>query len=188
MANDFEQAAEVEELRRALIATQRQLLKHKARTEELTAATLEGAKQAMLALGPIPTVKAPQKPAGRVSRASEVALWHLTDWQGAKLTASYNSQVMRDRALRFCDKAAKITEIQRADHPVRDCVIMFGGDMVEGLFNFPGQAFEIDATLFQQYVTVSRLLVDVVLRAASIYNKVTVIAEWGNHGRIGSKR
>jgi hypothetical protein len=65
---------------------------------------------------------------------------------------------------------------------------MFGGDMVEGLFNFPGQAFEIDATLFEQYVNVSRLLVEVVRYALSNYEKVCVVPEWGNHGRIGSKR
>ena len=45
-----------------------------------------------------------------------------------------------------------------------------------------------DATLFEQYVTVSRLLVEVVRYALSHYEKVTVVAEWGNHGRIGSKR
>jgi hypothetical protein len=65
---------------------------------------------------------------------------------------------------------------------------MFGGDMVEGLFNFPSQAFEIDATLFEQYVNVSRLCVDVVRFALANYKKVKVVPEWGNHGRIGSKR
>jgi hypothetical protein len=65
---------------------------------------------------------------------------------------------------------------------------MFGGDMVEGLFNFPTQAFEIDATLFEQYVTVSKLLVEVVQYALANYEKVHVVSEWGNHGRIGSKR
>jgi hypothetical protein len=60
--------------------------------------------------------------------------------------------------------------------------------MIEGLFNFPTQPFEIDATLFEQFVTVSNLLVEVTVRAAGIYEKVTVVAEWGNHGRLGSKR
>ena len=76
----------------------------------------------------------------------------------------------------------------RADHPVNDCVIMFGGDMIEGLFNFPSQPHEIDQTLFGQYVTVARLCVDVVRTALANYSKVKVVAEWGNHGRIGSKR
>jgi intein-encoded DNA endonuclease-like protein len=75
-----------------------------------------------------------------------------------------------------------------ADHPVKEVTIAFGGDMVEGLFNFPSQAFEIDSTLFEQYVNVSRLIVDVVRFALANYEKVTVVPEWGNHGRIGSKR
>jgi len=112
----------------------------------------------------------------------------MTDWQGAKRTTSYDSQVMNRRVLQFAERAVRITEIQRADHPVKECVILFGGDMVEGLFNFPTQAFEIDATLFEQYVTVSRLCVDVVRYALAHYERVTVVPEWGNHGRIGSKR
>jgi hypothetical protein len=112
----------------------------------------------------------------------------MTDWQGAKVTTSYNSEVMKERVLRFVDKARRITEIQRSDHPVKDCTIMFGGDMVEGIFNFAQQVFEIDATIFEQYVTVALLLVEVVQSALEIYESVTVVAEWGNHGRIGSKR
>jgi hypothetical protein len=118
----------------------------------------------------------------------EVALWDLGDWQGSKITPTYNSEVMRERVLRYCDKAESITAIQRADHPVKDAVIIFGGDMVEGLFNYPSQPYEIDSTLFEQYVTVSRLIVDVVRRALSMYERVQIVPEWGNHGRIGSKR
>lgn len=60
--------------------------------------------------------------------------------------------------------------------------------MIEGLFNFPTQPYEIDATLFGQYVTVSRLLTEVVQFALSEFSSVKVIGEWGNHGRLGSKR
>ena len=185
LSDEVRDVAEVDELRKALINTQRQLAKAKARNDELAAVTHQAAKEAMLALGPVPKVLVPKASS---KKKSEVALWHLSDWQGAKLTASYNSEVMRARVLKFAQKAAGITEIQRADHAVNECVIMFGGDMVEGLFNFPTQAHEIDSTLFTQYVTVSRLLVDVVRQALAIYPKVKVIAEWGNHGRIGSKR
>jgi hypothetical protein len=90
--------------------------------------------------------------------------------------------------MEFASKAVKITDIQRADHPVKNCVIMFGGDMIEGLFNFPTQSWEVDSSLFGQYINVSRLCVDVVRYALSHYERVEVVAEWGNHGRIGSKR
>ena len=95
---------------------------------------------------------------------------------------------MHKRVHRFVDKATKITDIQRKAHPVDEVVILFGGDMIEGLFNFPTQPFEIDATLFEQFVTVANLIVEVVHRALAVYPSVTVIGEWGNHGRLGSRR
>ena len=180
------ESEDVAELRRALMRVQKQLLQAKQRTDELVEVTHQAAHDATLSMGPITPVPVPEL--SKSKKKPEVALWHMTDWQGAKKTTSYNSDVMRTRVLSFAEKAVRITDIMRADHPVNDCVIMFGGDMVEGLFNFPSQAFEIDSTLFEQYVNVSRLCVDVVRFALSNYNKVTVVPEWGNHGRIGSKR
>jgi hypothetical protein len=177
---------DVKELRSALIRVQKQLRQSKERTQDLVETSHQAAYDAMLTMGKIQPVAIPV--ADKRKAKGEVALWHMTDWQGAKRTTSYNSEIMRKRVLEFCDKAVRITEIQRADHPVKEVTICFGGDMVEGLFNFPTQAFEVDATLFEQYVNVSRLCVDVVRYALANYEKVTVIAEWGNHGRIGSKR
>jgi hypothetical protein len=180
-------AAEVEvgELRSALQRAHRELARAKARDSHLSALIVQSCQDAVLA-HPLARVPAPAR--DKRSKGAEVALWHLTDWQGAKVTPSYNSAVMVERVHRFVDKATRITEIQRADHPVKGCTIALGGDMIEGLFNFPTQPFEIDATLFEQYVTVANLLVEVVRRALSVYETVTVVPEWGNHGRLGSKR
>lgn len=172
-------------LREANIRLQRQLREAKSRNERLVDAVYDGVRDALVALGPVAPVPTPAKDKRKPS--AEVALWHLTDWQLAKVTPSYNSDVARQRALRFCEKARKITENQRADHPVRECVIAFGGDMLEGLWNFPQQPYEIDSTLFAQFVAVARLEVDVIRLALSVYEKVTVVAEWGNHGRLGNK-
>jgi hypothetical protein len=182
----IEETDDVKALRKALTRTQRQLAEAKSRDEHLVEATFQGAHDAMLALGKIMPVTTPtrDKRKGR----EEVALWVMTDWQGAKKTTTYNSQIMRERVLTYADKAIAITDIQRSHHPVKKCVIAFGGDMIEGLFNFSTQPYEIDATLFEQFVTVSRLMVDLVRKALANYEHVEVIAEWGNHGRIGSKR
>lgn len=182
----FDATEDVAELRRINADLQRRLRRAKAKSDDLVAAAFSGARDAMTSFGRVPPVPKPKRDTRKGK--PEVALWHLTDWQGAKLTPTYNSQVMRERVLRFGGKAQHITEIQRADHPVRECVIAYGGDMVEGLFNFPTQPFEIDATIFEQFVTVSRLLVDITRFALSVYERVTVVPEWGNHGRIGSKR
>ena len=180
----LETQAEIDHLRAALVRTQRDLLKAKGRTEHLTEVVIEACRDAILA-HPI-QIPTPPKDARR--KAPEAALWHLTDWQGAKVTPSYNTGVMQKRVHRFVDKATKITDIQRQDHPVKDCWILLGGDMIEGLFNFPTQPYEIDATLFGQFVNVANLLTEVVTRALGVYENVTVVAEWGNHGRLGSKR
>lgn len=180
------ESQDVVELRQALMRLQKQLKQAKERTEDLVSTTHQAAYDAMITMGKVANVPLPATDKRKTK--AEVALWHMTDWQGAKRTTSYNSEVMRTRVLEFAEKAVHITEIQRANHPVKECYILFGGDMVEGLFNFPSQAFEIDSTLFEQYVNVSRLCVDVVRYALANYEKVTVVPEWGNHGRIGSKR
>lgn len=180
------ESLEIKELRMALMRLQKKLIQSKQRVDDLVEATFNAAYGAQLTMGAI--VPVPTPVIAKVKGKPEVSLWHMTDWQGAKKTPSYNSEVMRERVLQFAEKAVRITDIQRKDHPVDDCVIMFGGDMVEGLFNFPSQAFEIDSTLFEQFTTVTRLLVEVVRYALANYKKVTVIPEWGNHGRIGSKR
>lgn len=177
---------DVKELRQALLRIQKQLKKAKERTQDLVDVTHQAAYDAMLTVGRVEPVK--PYVSAKSNKKPEVALWHMTDWQGAKRTTTYNTAVMRKRVMEFAEKAVRITEIQRADHPIKECYILFGGDMVEGLFNFPSQAFEIDSTLFEQYVNVSRLCVDVTRYALAHYDKVTVVAEWGNHGRIGSKR
>jgi hypothetical protein len=182
-----EEPEDVKQLRAALRRTQKQLIQAKDRMEQLVEVTHQAAFDAMLAMGPIRPVPVPIRDKRR-KMDEEVALWIMTDWQGSKVTPSYNSEVMKDRVMQFAEKAVAITDIQRTHHPVRKCVIGFGGDMVEGLWNYAAQSWEVDSTLFEQYVTVSRLIVDVVRHALANYEEVEVVAEWGNHGRIGSKR
>ena len=177
--------AEVAELRAALRRTQAQLAKAKAKRDELADVTVEACKEAVLSHGPLSPVRAPKD---HRTKGCEHALLHVTDWQGAKRTTTYDSQVMRERVMRYVDKVERITAIQRAHHPVKNATVMLGGDMIEGLFNYPTQPYEIDATLFGQYVNVSMLLVDMVRRLCATFERLDVVAEWGNHGRIGSRR
>ena len=148
-----EEPADIQHLRAALRNSQRDLLKAKDRMEHLTEVTRAAAFDAMISMGGVPKVAPPAK--DRRKGRAEVALWVMGDWQGSKITTSYNSDIMRRRVLEFTDRAIAITEIQRSHHPVRECYIAFTGDMVEGLWNYPGQAWEVDSTLFEQYVNVS---------------------------------
>jgi hypothetical protein len=186
---DITSDLEVERLKTELRTAYGQLARAKDRTAASVDAAMAGAYAAVSAL-PRPKVT-PYKPRPAQNRRKakpEVALPHLTDWQGAKKTVSYNSEVMARRVHAFLENSMSLVEIQRADHPVNDIVVLLGGDMIEGLFNFPPQPYEIDATLFDQFVTVAGLLDEVARFYAARFAHVHFVAEWGNHGRIGSKR
>lgn len=185
LADDIAEESDEADLRAANRRLQVKLAQTKAKSEDLVAAVYQATRDSLVTF---PPTKIPEPRLARGRGGPEVALWHLTDWQGSKVTISYNTEIMQRRVLAFCDKADRITNIQRTDHPVNECVILFGGDMLEGLWNYPTQAWEVDASLFEQWTTVSRLIVQVVQYALTTHKRVTVVAEWGNHGRIGSKR
>lgn len=180
------QTDQLENLRKALDRARRDLAKSKEGREELVQVVHNAAFDAMLAMGGVKAVPAPAK--DKRKGKAECALIHSTDWQGGKRTETYDSEVMRERVMQFAQKIVRLTTIQRADHPVKEAVVMFGGDMVEGVMIFPGQAFEVDSTLFEQYVNVSRLIVDFLRYLLAHFDKVTVFSEHGNHGRVGTKR
>ena len=191
MLHDELAKAELEEqlieLRKANLTLQSKLIKAKAKTDELVEATYQAAYDCFLNMGGLSNVPPPKR--DKRKAREEVAIWHLTDWQLGKETPSYNTEVCRQRVRLFRSKAEKLTEVKRAAQPVKKCWILFGGDMLEGVsFQFPTQVFEIDSTLHAQLFNVVDLIVETVRDALRIYESVHVVPEWGNHGRIGSRR
>ena len=112
----------------------------------------------------------------------------LSDWQLGKRTPSYSSEICEERVALLREKVDELVEIQRADHPVKHLHLFLLGDMIEGELIFPGQAYEIDSSLYRQ-VTVDgpRILGDTVRWAQSRFPNVTVHAVPGNHGHIGGR-
>jgi hypothetical protein len=161
-----------------------QFKKAKARGDEYIEAVYRAASDAAQYVGASP-VEPPAR--DRRTNPPEVALWHLTDWQGGKKTETYDRTIMRTRIMRYVEKANEITDIQRADHPVKHGVLLFTGDMVEGVSIFPGQVWELDGTLYEQMFDVADLMIWTIKQALHTYETVEVIAEYGNHGRLGRK-
>ena len=175
---------EIMDLKRALENAQRAAARAKKKSEDLVEAVYKAAKDAAL-VQPRITIKPPAKASGKGK--AEVALVHLTDWQAGKVSVSYNLGVLRKRIDQMIDKVISLTAIQRAHHPVHDCVLVLGGDMVEGLTVFPGQQYEVEAHLFEQMFTVANVIESVVHRLAGHFKTLKVVCEYGNHGRIGRK-
>lgn len=169
------------ELVKALQSTQRQLAKAKAKTADLVAAVFEAAKSAALSYPPTPTVAMPQH--SRPGHHWDVL--HATDLQLGKHTASYNSDVADQRAMLTVEKALWITDLQRKAIDIPSCALLLGGDMVEGVGIFPGQAYETDSTLFAQLFRVASVIDRMVRTLLENFDHVEVWEEYGNHGRIG---
>jgi hypothetical protein len=174
---------EITELRAALMRTQKALAKIKKDRDDFTTAVIQAAHDAMLSHGPVPPVPAPAK--DRRRKKPEVALLHSTDWQLGKQPLTYNSAECERLVKQSIEKTISITNIQRSDHPVRDCVLMLGGDLVENTTIFPSQVYEVDSDVMTQFVEVSRIIIDITRTLLANFEKVTVICEPGNHGRIG---
>jgi hypothetical protein len=183
--SDLAEFSQVEQLERANISLQRQLATTKAKTVELVAAVERAAREAFTLAGGYHTVPAPEP--DRRRKGVEAALWVSTDFQGGKSTESYGLDVLERRVALFNSKCRHITEIQRADHPVPDAWLLWDGDMIENCSIFPGQVWEIEADLFTQVFRVANILEAQVRYALETYQRVHVVGEWGNHGRLGKK-
>lgn len=190
LSDDINSESELIELRKALKRAQQAEYKAKRANETITEAVFAAAHEAALASGrgrPIstPSTAKPVKDARKGK--GEVALVHPTDWQLGKKTSGYDIETCSKRMEQFTAKIMELTTIQRAHHPVRECVVMFGGDMVEGITIFPGQAWEVEAHLFEQLFETVRIEETIVRSLSGFFEKVHVVCEYGNHGRLGRK-
>lgn len=184
LTDDLAAAQEVEELRAALNRANRTISRLRAKSADLVEATYQGARDAAVAVGkPAPI----ERPARDRRKGEEVALIVLGDFQLGKETISYNSEVAVRRVKAAVDKAIRITEIQRADHPVRRAHLVLLGDLLENVTIFKKQPWEVDSGLYMQLFTTARLVADVVLTLLENFEGVEVDEVWGNHGRIGMR-
>lgn len=171
------------ELAEANVRLLRQLDKANASKAELVDAVYRAALDASRSLV-IPPVAKP--PSDRRRGKAEVAVAMLSDWQLGKKTPTYDSETCERRIARYADKVIALSQIQRADHPVREVRVWLLGDLVEGELIFPGQSHRIDASLYRQ-VTVDgpRILGSFLRRLLGSFDLVHVTAVIGNHGAIG---
>lgn len=171
-------SAKDQALNRAL----RDLAKLRAQREEYAKAVYRAARDGISALKLAP-VRSPQRDK---RRSAEVAVPMLGDLQLGKMTPNYNSEVCEERIERYADKVLQLTDIQRADHPVKEAHVWMLGDIIEGVCLFPGQQFLVDASLYRQ-ITLDgpRIVGNFLRRLLGYFDRVHVTAIIGNHGRIG---
>lgn len=171
--------AELEDASRRL---QRQLAKAKAKSADLVAAVYEAAHDAALVMGVPSPVAAPKKDK---RKGGETALLHMTDTHVGAVTPSFNTEIAGNRIRETVAKTIALSEIQRADHPVEECVLMLGGDHIEQTGQFPNQAWAVDGSTFKQIFDAAGLVQEAILTLLANFQKVRVYSVPGNHGRVG---
>lgn len=171
-------------LRKELVrlARENERLKH---TKGLQSAIVHDALVQGLSKWELEPIQPPSKDVR--THGEEVAVAVLSDLQLSKVTPTYNSMVCEERIELYASKIEHMTEIQRADHPVRECHVWMLGDEIEGEGIFPGQAYHIDAGFYRQ-VTINgpRIVGNFLQRMLQVFDKVKVLGVIGNHGRISS--
>lgn len=186
MSELTERAAELldsADLRKANRNLLRELEKAKASREELVDAVYRAALDAASGLS-LARVAAPVK--DRRKGRAEVAVAMLSDWQLGKKTPTYSSEACEARVRLYGDKVARLADLQRSHHPVRELRVWLLGDIVEGELIFPGQAHRIDASLYRQVAVDGPRILGEFLRAMlGNFDRVHVTAVIGNHGAIG---
>jgi hypothetical protein len=177
--------AREDNLKAALSRTMRQLATAKASKQDLVDAVYRAARDGISALELKPVIApAIVKAAG----SPEVAVAMLGDWQLGKRTPTYNSRVCEERIELYGDKLLHLTTLQRANHPVREARVWLLGDMIEGVTVFPGQQWQVDASLYRQ-ITLDgpRIVGNLLRRLLGSFDRVHVVAVIGNHGRFGRR-
>lgn len=153
-ASDLEAFTRAEELQAALHRAQRQLAEERRRKDDLAAAVYRAAKDAALGQSRADRIPTPHK--GKPG--DHWALLHLTDWQLGKRTVDYGREVCERRVRQAVETALRLVELQRHAYRVTSCAVLLGGDMLEGVSIFPGQAWEVDGALYEQLFACAALI------------------------------
>ena len=175
--------AENETLKAALRTATGRLTKERQRKTNLEQAIIEAAEASFASL---PHLKVPApKLNGKRGRTPEVAYAHCADWH----IGFDPLEVTQARVDEYRDKIVRITDIQRADHPVDDCHLAFLGDICHGEQIYPASPYEQTASLIDQAITdgadmVCQFIVDMLTH----FKHVHVPWESGNHGWLGPRK
>lgn len=174
---------EVVELRAKLREAQRRASARQIDRDALVEAVYQAARDAKVAAGRVPVFRKPPKSSSR----QVMPLLHTTDWQLGKVTEDFNTAVLGERLNRMIEKAGALTDDVSTSREIGTAHLAFGGDMVEGTTIFPGQAWQVEASLFGQLFDAVRLLCAVVDGCLERWGSVEVWEEYGNHGCLGRK-
>lgn len=179
-------AASTKEAAKTIRKLQKRLHDERDKTWAITEAIDEALAENATAMRVKPVPK-PRPRSKKQGRREEIAVPWLSDLQAGKRTPTYNSDVMERRVEKYTDKVLDLIDGHRAMAPVNVARPWWLGDMIEGEDIFPGQAYLIDSSNYEQVFTTAEALIQHVRTLLVELDRVDVEAVIGNHGRVGRK-
>lgn len=177
--------SQIQDLKQVIQRRDRQLARERDKTEAISRAIKEALHDGLASIE-FPDFSPPQK--DKRTKGEETAIAVLSDWQLGKKTQSYSSDICKRRIKLYCQKVQRLVELQRLDHPVKKLALFLLGDMIEGELIFPGQAHEIDSSLYRQVsIDGPEIIMGVIEWASSFFEEVEIWAVPGNHGYLGGR-
>lgn len=166
-------------LNRALVAVQ----KAKITTDEIVQAVYEAVNDNLKA---ITFPRATRPPRDRRKGSDETAVITFSDLQLGQVTSSYNSEIAEQRVQQYADKIIRLTELQRASHPIRRAKLYLLGDLIEGELIVPSHPHQVDSSLYAQVaLNGPRILTGFINRMLEVFEAVDIVSVPGNHGDVG---
>ena len=123
----------------------------------------------------------------------EVVLLQISDTQcGAKVSrdetgglSEYGEATFLSRMERYKETVhVLVNEVIRSSVPVHNCVVVLGGDFIEGELIFRGQQMHIDQPWAAQVFTAVHELAGLIHYLSGMFDRVRVETVDGNHGQV----
>jgi hypothetical protein len=183
VAEELGAQSRLEDLRTALVHSQRDLARAKAKSQDLVEAVYRAVSDNLSALTFAPT----KKPVlTKVKGTEETAIITFSDLQLGQVTPTYNSDVAEERVHRYADKVLRLTDLQRHEHPIRNAKLYLLGDLIEGELIVPSHPHQVDSSVYAQVaLNGPRIMGDLIRRLLGSFEKVDVVSVPGNHGEVG---
>lgn len=131
--------------------------------------------------------KIPRKDKRKI-KEQETCVIHISDTQIGKKTPTYDFKIASARMKQFAKKVEKILSNRRNSAKIERCVILLGGDLVEGETIFSHQPWTVDGDLWEQAIKKApAILSDFIIEISAYFRNIHVAAVPGNHGRSAPK-
>jgi hypothetical protein len=182
LVDKLNQAADEADLRSELTRVSRALAKERGQKVRLEEAIMVAARTSFANMSQL---EVPRPKRDQRRKTAEVAYAHCSDWH----IGFDPIEVTRSRVMRYRDRIVEMTEIARADHPVRDAHIPFLGDTCHGEQIYPASPYEQDASLIDQAITDGAdLACTFLVSLLDTFDRIHVPWIAGNHGWLGPRK